>query len=87
MKTNDKVSLIKTGKANKSLKQEIKRENQSRNQKCKVLEISAPKIFPMHPLPPTPLEMKRMTKIPRYWSQSRESLFEIFRRSFPPRWS
>ena len=68
---NDKVSLIKTGKANKPLKQEIKRENQPRNQKCKVPEISAPKIFPMCPLPPTPLEMKQMTKIPRYWSQSR----------------
>ena len=76
MKTNDKVSLIKTGKANKPLKQENKRENQSRNQKCKVPEISAPKIFPMHPLPPTPLEMKQMTKIPRYWSQSRESLLD-----------
>ena len=58
MKTNDKVSLIKTGKANKPLKQENKRENQSRNQKRKVPEISAPKIFPMCPLPPTPLEMK-----------------------------
>ena len=30
----------------------------------------------MRPLPPTPLEMKRMTKIPRYWSQSRESLLD-----------
>ena len=30
----------------------------------------------MHPLPPTLLEMKWMTKIPRYWSQSRESLLD-----------
>ena len=30
----------------------------------------------MCPLPPTPLEMKQMTQIPRYWSQSRESLLD-----------
>ena len=30
----------------------------------------------MCPLPPTPLEMKQMTKMPRYWSQSKESLFD-----------
>ena len=76
MITNNKVSLIKTGKANKPLKQETKREHQSKIQKCKVPEISAPKIFPKHPVPPTPLEMKRMTKIPRYSSQSRESLLD-----------
>ena len=58
------------------IKQETKRENQSKNQKHKVPEISSPKIFPMCPLPPIPLEMKRMTKIPRYWSQSRESLLD-----------
>ena len=59
MKTNNKVSLIKTGKANKPLKQEIKKRKISLEiRKHKVPEISAPKIFPMHPLPPTPLEMK-----------------------------
>ena len=57
MRTNNKVSLIKTGKANKPLKQEISL-NQSKIQKHKVPEVSAPKIFPMCPLPPTPLEMK-----------------------------
>ena len=76
METNKTVNPIKTGKANKPLKQEIKRENQPKNQKCKVPKISAPKIFPMHPLPPNSFEMKQMTKIPRHWSQFRESLLD-----------
>ena len=45
MKTNNKVSLIKTGKANKPLKQEIKRENQPKNQKCKVPKFQLLKYF------------------------------------------
>ena len=76
METNKTVSLTKTGRVNKPLKQENKRENQPKNQKCKVPEISAPRIFPVCPLPPTPLEMRQMTSVPRHWSQSRESLLD-----------
>ena len=48
----------KVGKANKPLKQENKSCIQVKKQKNKVPNISAPKIFPVHPLPLTPLEMR-----------------------------
>ena len=74
MNSNQPIDQAKESKTTKTSKQENKRGIQTKNQKNKVPEISAPRVFPVCPLPPTPLEMRQMTSVPKQWSQSRESL-------------